>query len=174
MRALFPLPLLLAACGSPGDPAWGVDTFTVEPTADGAFALQRWDVFDADWEASGAPRDHVCGAVVVVNPVPRTADCPECVIAWDAAPTLRETDCAGVDEQALLRVSALGIGAVPEDLLGEDPHPGESVGAWVQIDGGAWLPHGWAYPESLDHGGAGGEWDGETIFTLWPDAAWPL
>lgn len=151
-----------------------MDTFTIEPANEEVFALQRWDVFDVDWQASGAPRDHVCGAVVVVNPQPRTNDCPGCVASWDAEPSLRETDCDGVPAGELLRVTAIGIGDVSTDLTGVDPHPGDSLGAWVQIDGGDWLPQGWAYAEDLDHGGEGGDWDGETVFTLWPDFAWPL
>ncbi|TNE85789.1 MAG: hypothetical protein EP330_24445 [Deltaproteobacteria bacterium] len=165
---------LIAGCGGGGVPVWGVDTFTLDPTGAEPVGIQRWDMFDADWEASGAPRDHVCGAVVLLHPEPRTTDCPECVMAWSASPTLRETDCEDLRAGEILRVTAVGIGAMPEDLTNEDPHPGESLGAWVQIDDGGWLPHGWAYPEALDFGGAGGEWDGETIFTLWPDNAWPL
>lgn len=165
---------LIAGCGDEGVPAWGVDTFTLDPTGDELVGIQRWDLYNADWWTSGAPRDHVCGAVVRLHPEPRTADCPDCVVAWSASPTLRETDCERVAAGDLLRVTAVAVGSLSDELVNEDPHPGESLGAWVQIDGSGWLPHGWAYAEALDYGGTAQDWDGDTVFTMWPDSAWPI
>ncbi|MCO4746465.1 MAG: hypothetical protein KC912_16830 [Proteobacteria bacterium] len=173
---LCALLIFAVGCGQATDPAWGVDTLTLEPIADGLVPIQRWDVFDEDWMGSASKRDHVCGAVVVLQASERDADCPDCLVAWSTEGTLRETDCEGVIEEAFLRVTAVGLGSVAGTLTNEDPHPGVSIGAWVQIDGSEWLPQGWAYPESLDFSGspASVEWNDEEIFTVWPDAAWPL
>ena len=150
----------LSACSGAEVPRWAVDTVTIGPGANGLMAIQRWDIFDEPWLEHPAPRHHLCGAVVDLQPRRRAADCPGCVEAWEVTPVLLETDCAE-SWSTLTSLTAVGIGESGES------DPG-SLRGWIRIQGADWWSHGEAIEEPSSDETTPGTW---TIVT---DTTWTL
>lgn len=163
MRSLL-LGVLAATACTPtlGEPVWALDPIYVEPTADGIYGLQSWELFDERWADSYAARYYVCGVVVALEGTPVTPPegCQGCEAAWEVTTRFVESDCEATvaADPAFLDIRGIGVGAPPADAPLEDPHPGASRGAWADY-GDGYDSYGWAYAEALDHGGTDATWD---------------
>lgn len=181
--------LTLSLCGAPaacappvGEPAWALDTLTIDPgPASGgapgnASAVQAWTLFDARWDRARRGRRLVCSAVVTLPLLPEAAPCADCDPAWSVArAALTDTDCPE-DTAALEVLTAItGVAIGPVDpALPPSPVAG-ALGGWVRTDATGWVPHGWAWPQGAGAGAvAAGPWDGVRAFELWPAFAWSL
>jgi len=174
-RAGLAAALLLASCTpDPGAPFWALDPVALYPEGDAVYGLQTWEVFGERWGRRFQERWYICSVVVEFDGSP-TEPCEGCTHAWAVEPAFVESDCpdATAEQANFLDLTHVGIGGPAPTVESDDPHPGESIGAWADY-GEGWTEYGWAYPQALDEGGDGGAWDETAPFTLWPAWAWEL
>lgn len=174
------LPLLAALVGcvptSP-TPFYALDPIYLEPTPQGVYGVQSWELFSEEWGRRFAARHYLCAVIVELEGIPTTEGCPECSHRFRVEATLLESDCdaAVAEDPRFLALAALGLGEDRPEVEAKVPHPDASSGAWADY-GEGWEPYGWAWPEELDHGGtpASTEWDEARPFQLWPAYVWEL
>lgn len=168
---------LAAGCAPVTDePFWALDPIYVEPTTDGVYGVQSWELFGEGWGRAFRRRHYLCGILVEFEGTPLATPCDGCTHAWSVVTTLGDSDCDDTitADANYLSLSAIGLGADLPDVEGKVPHD-ESSGAFADY-GYGWISYGWAYPEALDQGEevATTEWDGTEPFLLWPAYAWEI
>ena len=170
-------------CGGGDTPAWAVQHATVEVTNDGSeiAGYQIWEFYNSKWERSRSQDDHLCartqslyGAAEAVLP----EGCPGCLASYAVEVTEVQSDCAGVEAGAAsyAGVTRYAIGAVDQELVDEDPHPGDSEGWYVGWGEDDVMSLGYAWNDAIDQGQtptvAG--WVGGEGYTLSPAFVWDL
>lgn len=177
---MVPLLLALAACSSPDEPAWALDSLWLEPDAqETVYGFHTWELYAERWKRKQKDKHFICSVVVEVwgTPSEPSEGCLGCTHAWSTEVELLETDCADdLLTPRYLSLQEVGLGELTADLAAEDPFPGQSVGGWARYGDEDVLPHGFAYPATLDEGGQPetSDWDGVEPFTWWPAWAWDL
>lgn len=173
MRALLlgSLSLLAAGC-APATDGWFVDTWWLEPVAEGgASGLLTRQVLDGRWDRRQLPRHHVCATVYAVAGTPG-AGCDACEVAWSVSTQALDSDC-GLEVEPGPPPTAVGLGALDAEIAGSEPYPTATAGSWARYDDGPWVAHGWAIRGGGEDASDGEHaWDGAHPVTAWP--AWAV
>ncbi len=159
-------------------PAWALDPIYLEPTAEGVYGIQAWELFTEGWDRRFAARHYLCAVLVELEGVPTDQGCSACAHRWAVETRLLESDCAPeiAEDPRFLALGAVGLAEALPEVAGKVPHEEDAYGAWARYGQDGWTVYGWAYPEALDHGQtpASATWDGEEPFQLWPAFVWDL
>jgi hypothetical protein len=165
----------LLACAPDLTPSWAWDPIWIEPDGEGIHGFQTWQVYGPRWADRPKDRFYTCAVVVELAGQPVECDAaPGCGAAWDLELAPLETDCAGAlaEDPLFLSLRRLAVGGPVAD--DEAAWPGLTSAGFADY-GGGWIPHGQAYAEALDYGGAGQlGWDGQSPFLFVPEGAVPL
>lgn len=171
------------ACGggsSDTTPAWAMNEASVVPSASGVEGVQVWTLYSKRWERRLDDRYRICTLLQDLRGtvVASYEGCQGCTAMYELTLEELENDCPeGVlDGLVLDGMVAMGVGDVPEDIAGDDPFPGSSLGWFVSFNGESADGHGFAYAEELETGGAAdpGRWRSGDSYILSPAYAWEL
>jgi hypothetical protein len=167
--------LLAVGCSTDLTPTWAWDPIWLEGADDGVHGFQTWQVYGADWDRKQKDKSYVCSVLTELTGLPSTCDAPTCVAAFDVEPTVLETDCAEASLAENPLFTSLQRLALGDPYAGDDaPWPGRTTATFADY-GNGWEPHGFAYPEAYDTGGAGDPvWTGADPFLFTPEAAFPI
>ena len=115
--------LLCAACAPDDTPTWGTQTVWIGHDAqDQLVGFHTWSLFGPGFERGAKPRHFACSAVFLLTLEPDDT-CAACTSAWRVTEEWADGDC---DESVLpdeLGLTGVGLGAVPDELRGQEPYP---------------------------------------------------
>lgn len=173
----------VASAGCGGDaPAYVVQHAEVDVNVDGSLSgYQTWEFYAAGWKRKRSADDHICARVQALDGqvAANLAGCEGCVAAYALTFEEVDTDCdtSLAGQASYAAVTHFAIGDVPDEITGEDPYPGRSLGWYQSFDGATVEPMGFAWNDLLGGGAEGGVppgWSTDTGYVLWPAWAWEL
>ena len=173
--------LLLGACAEKAGPSsWAVHHAAAEATPGGLRGYQTWEFFTEDWSGDREADTHVCARVQALAGVEAAplSGCTECDVTVAVRADEVSTDCEGEEgtKAGFGSMTHFAIGPLPEQLEGDAPYPGETLGWYLSWDGVIIEPYGFVWNEALDRGEpvlvTG--WDEGARYVFWPAYAWDL
>ncbi len=176
-----PLLALVLGVGCKGDaPAWLMQHGTVDLSADGIAGYQVWEVFSKPWARKRSAKQHICAHVQTLQGA-EDGDldgCSGCTVTYAIRTEALESDCAGAAAElaGIDAVTHFAFGPVADELKGQEPYPGDSLGWYASFDGRTLEPMGFAWNAALDDGDPplrAGLVEGER-FVFWPAFAWDV
>lgn len=165
---------LLCGCSGSQEPAWALDSVYLEPTDDGVYGFQTYNLYGEGWKKQHKGKHLICATVLELEGA-ETEPCADCDVAFALHSEVLESDCSGspLPDAILNGLTAVGLGGL--DPSDDVPHPGATLVGLADL-GQGWEVHGWAYPDALDAGETIEEasWDGQQAFRWLASSAWPL
>ena len=171
--------LLFLGCSGEKPAAWALNYGTISNNNDQIEGVHVWTLYDEDWDLTSD--SYVCAVVQLVegNTSSSSGVCPGATHSFNWTLTTISSDCQTFSEDdPFLTEGITGgcVGDVPENLVDETPHDGETSGWYIFDEAENTIPHGFIYPEALDFGETVSDepWGNGELHTLSPAWAWAL
>ena len=171
--------LLFLGCSGEKPASWALNYGTISNINDQIEGVHVWTLFDEDWDLSSD--SYVCAVVQLVEGYTSSSPggCPGATHSFNWTLTTISSDCEtfSADDPFLTEGITGGcIGDVPENLVDETPHYGETSGWYILDSSDNATPHGFVYPEALDLGIPAPDeaWENGEPITLSPAWGWAL